>query len=486
VTRQTKIERIGGFTLTLTFDHDGALTRAETADSVLELGAGDAGGEYRARDGSGSERWEAGRVRGTWLDAPYAHECDVDEVIDRTAWIERTLTVMRSAVFFAGLRDRGSRPTPKRWRAIWAYAVEHDLLRREVSSAAAQSCVHQYAGVANGRELARLIEYCEARQLRDYLRVAEAGARKQFRDDFQVVAIPDAEREASAIARATTLYATVREKLTEGGGPALGPATLDASDPGAISHMNNLSRALIDAGMIGDARRLLDAIRAIVGAREPADELRWTATSARFAMDEYFFRHHAASWCWAAKTYAAGIADARRAVVLEDLLDRQSLAGKLEPKAFGSSGAWALMSCLAETKEHAQAAELFAAMLSDHDRLRRRLDRRPALEIALVAGFYAMFKAKPVDPLVLGPRFEAALSVVAAPTQGLLAHWYAFVCCALDRVDEAEKFVRLAVSLGVDGHAIVSDDEWKPLIAKHALAAREPWRSWLGRLASAP
>lgn len=418
-------------------------------------------------------------MRGTWLDAPYAHECDIDEAMDRTAWIERSLAAMRGGVFHAAVPHPDSRAAPARWRAIWSYAVAHDLLRREVSDAAARSCVGRFAAIAKRRELMDLIAYCEARRLRDYLAVAASSAPVSLRDVFQNVALPDAKREARALTCATALYAKLHAKLVDAGGAPPDPATTDARDGGTVAAMNNLVRALIDRGRTDEAGDLLAAIRSIIGARMPADEVAWSAATASLAMDEYFFRCHAASWAWATKTHAAGIADARRGVVLEDFLDEKSLAGKLQPQVFGSSAAWGLMSCLAETKKHEHAAEFFAAMVGDRARLHRRLAARANLEIALVAGFYATFKEKPIDPTAVGALLEAAIGAVARPTQGLLAHWYAFVCCALDCVADAERFIRLAASLGVDAHAIVAEDEWKPLIAKYDLAAREPWRSWL-------
>src|SRR5438067_2369918 len=146
------VERVGRFVLTIERDAAGRVVGARDASMRMTI-------DWNAATATLSstysrETWAGGRATGTWLDVPYGHEDDVDDVIGLDAWVERNLLDMRAAVFWQACDDDVSDAA---LRAIFRYAQRHVLLLPSVSNVGARAWAEQLAGIVDDAELAALV-----------------------------------------------------------------------------------------------------------------------------------------------------------------------------------------------------------------------------------------------------------------------------------------------------------------------------------------
>ncbi len=156
-------ERFGAFWLRRTRDAQGRDVRLETSHFTVEIDPDTPTAKYWGK--YGSEAWAEGRARGGWVDAPYAHDVDVDDAIAFDAWLAKVKRDLRGAVFF----DQGDADHAL-LRRIWDYALEHEVLSPDVDSLAARAVIVRLARAASGEALRSIVSYLEERGLEAYLR----------------------------------------------------------------------------------------------------------------------------------------------------------------------------------------------------------------------------------------------------------------------------------------------------------------------------
>ncbi|HUB08183.1 MAG TPA: hypothetical protein VMB50_14340 [Myxococcales bacterium] len=166
------IEHVGDFALRLTYDDRGRLVGAVHGAMRLELSPDVPSGRRSGVDGN--EEWRDGKVKGSWADLPYGHDCDVDESVPYDDWVERGLRGFREQVFFACC-PAGRQPPPELAAETVRYAIEHDVLSRHSIHPAAVATTRLAARAASPRDLRDWRSHFERKGLEAYVAALAEG-----------------------------------------------------------------------------------------------------------------------------------------------------------------------------------------------------------------------------------------------------------------------------------------------------------------------